>query len=220
MPHHFMDPGSLLRKGLKPVIGGVPAVLILGSFPGRISLSQNRYYGNPKNQFWHIIEALTGIDRHLPYDQRVEKIVKNRIALWDVISTCQREGSADHRIRNPSLNPVRELLNSHPGIRAAIFNGTTASRYAASLRLPDDIMQVTLPSTSPANTRFTLAEKTGRWAVLQEIQKPKARIRKIKDTLPFQPEFQENDVVDCVEPDEDRSTVPEDREPEHFIWEG
>ena len=168
-----MDPGSIFGRGLKPVIGGLPAVLILGSFPGRISLSQNRYYANPKNQFWHIIEALTGINRHLPYVERVEKLVKNRIALWDVISTCQREGSADHHIRNPSLNPVRELLNSYPSIRAAIFNGTTASRYASSLRLPDHIMQVTLPSTSPANTRFTLAEKTKRWGILQEVLNPK-----------------------------------------------
>ena len=172
MSEDFPHFGSVLKEGLGPVIGGAPVLLILGSFPGRISLSQSRYYANPQNQFWHIIEALTGIDRHLPYDHRLEKLVKIRIALWDVISTCQREGSADHHIRNPSFNAVRELLNSHPGIRAVIFNGTTASRYASSLRLPDHIIQVSLPSTSPANTRFTLAEKTERWRVLLGILNP------------------------------------------------
>lgn len=99
-------------------------------------------------------------------------LAQNRIALWDVISTCVRRGSADHHIRNPSFNPVRELLLSHPGIRAVIFNGSTASRCAPVLRLPDHIMQVTLPSTSPANTRLTRADKAGRWGILLEILNP------------------------------------------------
>ena len=90
MSHDFPSFGSVLKEGPGPVIGGAAVLLILGSFPGRISLSQSRYYANPQNQFWHSIEALTGIDRHLPYDHRLEKLVKIRIALWDVISTCRR----------------------------------------------------------------------------------------------------------------------------------
>jgi len=74
MSHDFPRFGSVLKEGLGPVIGGAPVLLILGSFPGRISLSQSRYYANPHNQFWHIIEALTGIDRHLPYDHRLENL--------------------------------------------------------------------------------------------------------------------------------------------------
>jgi TDG/mug DNA glycosylase family protein len=156
-------------KGLEPVIGGDPILLILGSFPSRISLSSCQYYANPHNQFWQIIDALTGIGRHLPYNQRIESLIRHRIALWDVIRTCRRDGSADHRIRNPSFNPVSDLLVSYPTLRAVACNGTTASRYASALRLPDHISPVTLPSTSPANTRSTLAEKTERWGALLEI---------------------------------------------------
>jgi TDG/mug DNA glycosylase family protein len=172
MHHRPPHPGHLYCTGLPPVIGGVPVLLILGSFPSRTSLDRIQYYANPHNQFWQIIGPLLGIDRHLAYDRRIEQLIRNRIALWDVISTCQRRGSADHHIRNPSLNPVRELLNSYPGIGAVIFNGTTASRYAPGLRLQDHIKQVTLPSTSPANTRFTLAEKTVRWGILLDILNP------------------------------------------------
>jgi len=172
MRHRAPHPGRLYGTGIPPVIGGAPALLILGSFPSRTSLERGQYYANPHNQFWQIIESLLGINRQLAYDRRIEQLIRNRIALWDVISTCQRKGSADHRIRNPSFNSVRELLNSHPGISAVIFNGTTASRYASGLRLPDHIMQVTLPSTSPAHTRLTLSEKTERWRILLELLNP------------------------------------------------
>jgi hypoxanthine-DNA glycosylase len=172
MPHDFPDPGSVLCKGLEPVIGGAPVLLILGSFPGRISLFRTRYYANPRNQFWQIIEALFGIGRHLPYERRIESLIQNRVALWDVIGTCRREGSADQRIRDPSFNPVTDFITSYPTIRVVAYNGATASGYASSLRLPDRVTQVTLPSTSPANTRFTLAEKTERWGILLEIMIP------------------------------------------------
>jgi TDG/mug DNA glycosylase family protein len=169
MPHDYSRPGSCSDKGLEPVIGGDPVLLILGSFPSRISLSCRQYYANPQNQFWQIVEALTGIGRHLPYKWRIESLIRRRIALWDVISTCLRDGSADHRIRNPSFNPVSDLLVSYPTLRAVACNGKTASRYVSALLLPDHIIPVTLPSTSPANTRYTLAEKTERWGALLGI---------------------------------------------------
>jgi TDG/mug DNA glycosylase family protein len=172
MHHHSPHPRSLYGRGLPPVIGGAPALLVLGSFPGRTSLSRMQYYANPHNQFWQIIEALFGIDRQLAYERRIERLIWNRTALWDVIGTCRREGSADHRIRDPSFNPVRDLLASNPGISTVVFNGTVASRYAPGLHLPDRIRQITLPSTSPANTRYSLAEKTKRWRILKEILDP------------------------------------------------
>jgi hypoxanthine-DNA glycosylase len=169
MHHRSRHPNSLYGTGLRPVIGRDPALLILGSFPSRTSLERGQYYANPHNQFWQIIESLLAIDRDLAYEQRIEQLIRNRIALWDVISTCRRRGSADHQIRDPSLNAVRDLLASNPAISAVAFNGTTASRYAPVLRLPGHVVQVTLPSTSPANTRFTCAEKTGSWGILLEI---------------------------------------------------
>ncbi len=172
MPCDLKKNRSVPGKGLEPVIGGAPVLLILGSFPGRISLFYKQYYANPHNQFWQVIEALTGIGRHLPYERRIERLMKSRIALWDVISTCGREGSADQSIRGASFNPLADLLTSYPTIRVVAFNGAAASRYASGRHLPDHIMPVTLPSTSSANTRFTLAEKTERWGVLGKFLDP------------------------------------------------
>jgi hypoxanthine-DNA glycosylase len=164
------DPG--FNSGLAPVIGRAPVLLILGSFPSRRSLEQREYYAHPRNQFWWILETLFGIGRDRPYRQRVDDLVRHRIALWDVIGACCRAGSADHRITGPSLNPVQQLLTSCPTIRGIACNGTTAARYVDKLGLPSRVRIIPLPSTSPAHTHFTLEEKTERWAILKEIVTP------------------------------------------------
>jgi TDG/mug DNA glycosylase family protein len=161
--------GSPSGIGLEPVVGSAPVILILGSFPGTTSLAELKYYAHPQNQFWQIMEQLFDVDRHLPYARRTKRLARRGIALWDVIATCQREGSADNRITDPVFNPIERLLTSHPTIRAVAFNGATAARYGVGLRLPEHIRQIALPSTSPANTRLSLAEKTERWGVLREF---------------------------------------------------
>ena len=81
--------------GLFPVNGRDPVLLILGSYPSVQSLARNEYYGNPQNQFWKIMEILFGIDHTLPYISRTAHLTKQRIALWDVLFSCSRNGSAD-----------------------------------------------------------------------------------------------------------------------------
>jgi len=157
--------------GLDPVTVASPEVLILGSFPSRQSLARSEYYGNPRNHFWQIIEAVYGIDRHLPYADRVQELVLHRVALWDVIRSCHREGSADDRIRAPVLNDIHGFLAQHPTVRLIAFNGTAAercyTRYCTgnpsthiSLPVPTRL----LPSTSPANTRHSFEAKCRSWA--------------------------------------------------------
>jgi double-stranded uracil-DNA glycosylase len=172
MRRYSPRPNTDFDSGLAPVIGSAPVLLILGSFPSRRSLEQREYYAHPRNQFWRIMETLFGIGRNLEYRVKIDNLIRHRIALWDVIGACCRAGSADHQIIRPSLNPVQQLLTSCPTIRGIACNGITAARYVDRLRLPYNIRIIPLPSTSPANTRFTLTEKTERWAILKEIVTP------------------------------------------------
>jgi TDG/mug DNA glycosylase family protein len=157
--------------GLAPVTGGVPEVLILGSFPSIQSLITGEYYGNPRNHFWQIAEAVLAIDRTLPYATRVTQIVERGIALWDVIHSCRREGSADLRIRDPVYNDLTGFLAAHPTIRLVVLNGTAAGRFwhaaTGSSPLSAQIPVLILPSTSPANARRSLTEKIHRWEVIR-----------------------------------------------------
>jgi double-stranded uracil-DNA glycosylase len=157
--------------GLAPVTGSAPEVLILGSFPSRQSLWRCEYYGNPRNHFWKIAEAVLTIDSTLPYTARVAHLADCRIALWDVIHSCCREGSADQRIREPVYNVIAGFLAAHPTIRLIALNGTAAGRFWYAGTNPSCLLSriplIVLPSTSPANARIPIAEKIRRWEVIR-----------------------------------------------------
>ena len=150
---------------LRRLPGSDPEILILGSYPSRQSLAKSEYYGNPQNQFWRIVEILMGIDRSLPYTVRSSLLMEHRIALWDVLFSCARNGSADTAIRNPIHNDIRGFLVGHPTIRCIVLNGNTAGRYYARMNI--SLPSTVLPSTSPAYARMTIAEKVQRWTCIR-----------------------------------------------------
>jgi TDG/mug DNA glycosylase family protein len=158
---------AAISAGFLPVTGNSPRVLILGSFPSIQSLRHSEYYGNPQNHFWKIMDALFAINHRLPYRDRVASLTGHHIALWDVIQTCSRKGSADEEIREPVFNDISGFFTAHPTVRLIVLNGTTAGRYYRRMMLPKTLENCILPSTSPANTRYTLAEKVSAWEIVR-----------------------------------------------------
>jgi TDG/mug DNA glycosylase family protein len=156
-----------ISRGLSPVTGPVPLILILGSFPSVLSLERSEYYGNPKNRFWAVMEELFAIPATLPYPERTLRITLERVALWDVVRGCTREGSADSRIRNPVPNDIAGFVRAHPTIRLVALNGSTAGRLYHRFAEVPGIPSVILPSTSPANAAVTFAEKVSRWEIVR-----------------------------------------------------
>ncbi|MFA5253739.1 MAG: DNA-deoxyinosine glycosylase [Methanoregula sp.] len=148
-------------SGLLPVVGNDPRILILGSYPSVQSLAKREYYGNPHNQFWTIVEHIIGIDRSLPYAARTAQLTGRGVALWDVLASCTRKGSADATIHDTVPNDIAGFLESHPTVRCIALNGTAAGRYFSRETCP--VPAVVLPSTSPANARLSLNEKTRIW---------------------------------------------------------
>jgi TDG/mug DNA glycosylase family protein len=153
--------------GFLPVTGDSPRVLILGSFPSVQSLRHSEYYGNPQNHFWKIMESLFAIDHHLPYPERMTTLTRHHIALWDVVRTCTRKGSADGEIHKPVFNDISGFLTAHPTVHHVVLNGSTAGRFYNRMKLPLSPEKYILPSTSPANTRFTLTEKVEAWKIVR-----------------------------------------------------
>ncbi|MDP3564029.1 MAG: DNA-deoxyinosine glycosylase [Methanoregula sp.] len=166
---------DLCRTGFSPgdpagfpaVAGDTPRILILGSFPSVLSLRHTEYYGNPQNHFWKIMDQLFGINHLRPYRERIACLTGHRIALWDVVRTCTRAGSADEQIREPVFNDISGFLTAHPTVQLIVLNGSTAGRYYRRMHLPHAIEHHILPSTSPANTRYTLAEKINAWQIVR-----------------------------------------------------
>jgi TDG/mug DNA glycosylase family protein len=168
-----MHPERKLVRGLPPVLGKSPVVLILGSFPSTRSLAAGEYYGNPRNQFWPIMEEVLGIDRTLPYPRRLECLREARVALWDVVATCERTGSSDASIRDATANDLSSLLNGSPSIRHIVLNGRTGAgrwfdRLLGGVREIPGISVEIFPSTSPANARLSLQGKVAVWKRIRE----------------------------------------------------
>jgi TDG/mug DNA glycosylase family protein len=156
--------------GLPLIVGESPKVLVLGSFPSEISLTKKEYYANPRNRFWHLMEALLGIKAQLPYHVRTVQLKERRIALWDVTKECEREGSDDAAIKNDVMNDIPGFLRDHPSVTVIILNGKRAGGIFHK-EFPDGIpgiMIFTLPSTSPANAKFGLPQLGDAWGILRE----------------------------------------------------
>lgn len=163
-------------QSFPPVLCVEPKVLLLGSMPGRRSLEMCQYYAHPRNQFWTIMGSICKAGLDLPYLERLIVLQETGIALWDVLQTCERDGSLDGSIQKKSevANDLPGLLKNYPSIRAIGFNGGKAWTVFRRLVQPalkpivrDRLKFISLPSTSPANAGIPLAEKLKRW---QEIQ--------------------------------------------------
>jgi len=157
--------------GLAPVYADSAKVLVLGSMPGARSLQTQAYYAHPRNAFWPMMEALFGIARELDYDQRLEQLRRNGIALWDVIGRCRRSGSLDQKVEPGSIvaNDIERLLRECPEIERVAFNGRLAQKSFERYVLPGlperyaCIRRVGLPSTSPAHAALSFEQKSAAW---------------------------------------------------------
>ncbi len=165
--------------GFAPIAEDDAVILILGSMPSQKSLEAQQYYAHPRNSFWYIISELFGGNKDQGYSKRKALLLHNKIALWDVLNSCQRKGSLDSSIKNGSIivNDFNRFFARHPFIKAVYFNGMRAQQEYNRQVLPDlvvkypDIKYERLPSTSPAMASLTREQKLQQWrTILQYLQ--------------------------------------------------
>ena len=160
-------------QSFPPVSAPDATVLILGSMPGVASLQAGQYYAHPRNGFWPIMGELYGARRELPYTERLTRLQAAGVALWDVLQSCVREGSLDTAIDDCSSlpNDFEAFFRDHPAIKRVFFNGAKAEQcfrrqVLGKQAIPDGLLFVRLPSTSPAHAGMSLENKLGEWRVL------------------------------------------------------
>lgn len=141
-------------------------VLLLGTMPGVQSLAMNQYYGHPRNHFWKLIATVFGEELPTDYSKKKAMLLRNKIAVWDVLQACERQGSLDSAIMKEVPNDFSAFLNEHPNIELIAFNGQKAAAYFKKhVRLTKEYTFVTLPSTSPANAGKSFEQKLKEWEV-------------------------------------------------------
>ena len=80
----------------EPIASPNATILILGTMPGIKSLELGQYYGHKQNNFWKLVFTIFKEDITDDYEAKKEILLKNNIALWDVLKYCDRVGSLAH----------------------------------------------------------------------------------------------------------------------------
>ena len=156
-----------MRKNSFPPAGAEkPEILILGSMPGEASLAARGYYAHPRNAFWPIMGAVFGAGPDIAYEARMEILARHKVAVWDSLQSCIREGSLDTAIRDAVPNDFSEILGKNTKVRHIFFNGTMAETAFRKFVLPTIDYRggmTRLPSTSPAHAGRSMEDKIKIW---------------------------------------------------------
>lgn len=153
----------MTKYSFPPLIDHSSKILILGSLPGEESLKQAQYYAHPRNAFWKIMFTIFNESYTDSYSARCELLLKNHIALWDMVHSGNRKGSLDSDIKNEIPNDIEGLLKEYQGISKILLNGKKADAMYKRYFIQIPINTINLPSTSPANARLSFENKLNIW---------------------------------------------------------
>lgn len=154
---------------IPPVWNKNSRVLILGSFPSVKSRENGFFYGHRQNRFWKVLAAVFDFPVPETIEEKKQLLLENNIALWDVIASCDITGSADSSIRNVKPNDILPIIMKSR-ITAVFVNGNTAAKLYEKYLFPKTKIKATvLPSTSPANAKYSLKMLVERWKVIKTV---------------------------------------------------
>ena len=160
----------MIQHPIPPVYDRHSEILILGSFPSVKSRETKFFYGHPQNRYWKVLAAVFGQEVPETIEDKKAFLLRNHIAAWDVIASCDITGSSDSSIKNARPNDFDEILG-HSKISRVFCTGKTAwslwkkncaEKYEERYKLEVEC----LPSTSPANAACSLEKLIEAYKVL------------------------------------------------------
>ncbi len=153
---------------IEPLFCRTSHTLILGSFPSVKSRESRFFYGHPQNRFWRVMAEIFNEEMPQTIEQKSKIILSNGLALWDVIESCEINGSSDTSISAVRPNDLG-AITSNCNIKRIFVNGKTAEKYYNKYQLEKTgIKAVCLPSTSPANATYNIKRLVEEWKIIKE----------------------------------------------------
>ncbi len=158
------------RHPFKPIFDKNSKILILGSFPSVISRKFGFYYANLQNRFWRVLAGILNAPLPETTDEKIKFLLSHHIAIYDAAISCEIKGSSDAKMSKivpANLKPLFKEAN----ITQVYANGGKAYEICEKY-LKNEILNATgkepvkLPSTSPANAKFSLEKLTNEWSVI------------------------------------------------------
>ena len=159
----------------KPIFDKNSKILILGSFPSVVSRKFGFYYANPQNRFWRVLAGILNAPLPESTDEKIKFLLANKIAIYDAAISCEIKGSSDAKMTSvapANLEPIFKSAN----ITRIYANGSRAHEICEKY-LKNQILNATgkeavkLPSTSPANAKFSIDKLASEWSVIAEALK-------------------------------------------------
>lgn len=155
-----------VQHTLQPFYDRHSKVLILGSMPSVKSREVGFYYAHPKNRFWKVLSLIYQEEIEDDITKKQAFLKEHHIALFDVIQSCEIEGSSDQSIQNVIPNDLHPILEKSQ-IQAIFTTGQKAYHLYQNYIYPKTkIKAISLPSTSPAYCKRGVLEE-----LIQEYQK-------------------------------------------------
>lgn len=146
-----------------PIYNSESRILILGSFPSTASRARAFYYGHPRNRFWPLLAALLNEPEPYTIEEKKQLLLNHRIALYDAVSSCAVDNSADASIHAVVPADLSGIFHT-AAIQAVFANGNKAHEVCTK---QIGISAVKLPSTSPANARFRFDDLLAAWKAIR-----------------------------------------------------
>ena len=156
----------------KPIFDENSKILILGSFPSAPSRKLGFYYANPQNRFWRVLAQILNAPPPANTEEKIKFLLARGIAISDAAICCEIKGSSDAKMT--AVEPANlEPIFSGAHIAQVYANGGKAYEICKKY-LEDEILKATknvvikLPSTSPANAKFSIDKLASEWSAIAE----------------------------------------------------
>ena len=157
------------HHNIPPLYDKNSRVLILGSFPSVKSREARFFYGHPQNRFWRVISSVMGEECPVGTEDKKAFLLRNKIAVWDVIKSCEITGSSDSSIKNAVPNDLSEIFEA-ADLKGVFCNGQAS--YKMYRKYQEEMTgrkAIVLPSTSPANAAYSVERLVKEWEYIKRI---------------------------------------------------
>lgn len=143
-------------------------ILILGSFPSVKTREYGFFYGNKQNRFWKLLSLIFEDKIGEKIEDKKEFLHRYQIALWDVIYKCDIIGSSDSSIKNVEPTDLSKIMKTARIKNIYCNGGLSYELYKKYQRKNLGMDAFKLPSTSPANARYSLEDLFDSWKIIKE----------------------------------------------------
>ena len=107
---------STIVEGFPPLMCHEPRVLILGTIPGKNSISANEYYYDNSNRMWKMLAKLATQKMPTNYTEKKLLLEHLHVVLWDYYQFVERTNGTDKGILEGIPNDIVGFVRKNPTI--------------------------------------------------------------------------------------------------------